>query len=95
MSPRARHLLWCAVFLAVSLGFVFTALALGFGIEWDLARTISNESTIFQGQRTGPAWAVIPGLFIVGVAGSAIALWVMRQPVEAPIDADELHDDWR
>ena len=95
MSPRARHLTWCIVFLVVSAAFVITGLSLGFSIGWDLSQTVSNESTIYQGQRTGPAWAVIPGLIVVGAAGLAIGFHAIRLPVEPLVAADEPTDeDW-
>jgi len=95
MSPRTRHLAWCVVFLVASAAFVVTGLSLGFGIGWDLSQTVSNESTIYQGQRTGPAWAVIPGLIGVGAVGLAIGFFALRLPVEPLVEADRpTDDDW-
>ena len=96
MNNRQRHVIGCLVIVAFGIGFLLAGSGLGSSIGWDLAREVSNESTILGGQRVGPAWGVIPVLLLLGVGGIVGGLLGMRLPVapdgtpEAPGSPEEL-----
>lgn len=90
MTNRQRHTLGCAVVVLFGIGFLVAGSWLGSSIGWDLSREVSNQSTIYGGQRVGPAWGVIPVLLLIGIGGVVGGLLGTRLPVSPDGASDDL-----
>ena len=96
MNNRQRHMIGCAVVVLFGIGFLVAGSWLGTSIGWDLSREVSNQSTIYGGQRVGPAWGVIPVLLLIGIGGVVGGLLGTRLPVspDGVVEPTDTEPDW-
>ena len=96
MNNRRRHLLGCVVVVLFGIGFLVAGTWLGTSIGWDLSREVSNDSTIYGGQRMGPAWGVIPVLLLLGVGGVVGGILGTRLPVspDGLVEPTDTEPEW-
>ena len=96
MNNRQRHTIGCAVVVLFGIGFLVAGSWLGTSIGWHLSREVSNQSTIYGGQRVGPAWGVIPVLLLIGIGGVVGGLLGTRLPVspDGVVEPTDTEPDW-